>query len=163
MTDDAALRAQLADFLDWHNAHAAFDHVVTGIPVTLRGAIPKGFAHSIWQIVEHMRIAQHDILDFSTNTHYEEMKWPDDYWPKTAGPKSASAWTKSLASFRADRKSMQRLALNRRLDLLAKIPHGSGQTYLREILLVADHNAHHVAQIIDVRRALGIWKARSPH
>ena len=119
MTDDARLRAQLADFLDWHNAHAGFDHVVTGIPAKLRGATPKGFAHSIWQIVEHMRIAQHDILDFSTNTHYEEMKWPDDYWPPAAGPKSASAWTKSLASFRADRQSMQRLALNRRFDLLA--------------------------------------------
>jgi uncharacterized damage-inducible protein DinB len=161
MPSDKALRAQLAEFLDWRHAHAGFDDVVAGIPVKLRGAVPKGFAHSLWQIVEHMRIAQHDILDFSLNKNYKEMKWPDDYWPKTPGPKSASAWTKSLASFRADRKVLQRLAMNLRVDLLAKIPHGSGQTYLRELLLVADHNAHHIAQIIDIRRALGIWKPRS--
>jgi uncharacterized damage-inducible protein DinB len=149
----------LSEFLDWHHAHASFDDVVTGVPVKLRGAVPKGFAHSVWQVVEHMRIAQHDILDFCVNKHYREMKWPDDYWPASAAPKSPSAWTKALAAYRADRVALQRLATNRRVDLMAKIPHGSGQTYLRELLLVADHNAHHVAQVIDIRRALGIWKA----
>jgi uncharacterized damage-inducible protein DinB len=156
---DAALRAQLADFLNWRNAHAGFDAAVAGIPPRMRGVVPKGFAHSIWQVVEHLRIAQNDILDFSINSRYREKKWPDDYWPKSASPSSA-AWTRSLSKFRSDRRAMQRLAVNPRVDLLAMIPHGHGQTYLREILLVADHNAHHVAQIIDLRRALGIWKPR---
>lgn len=156
---DKALRRQLVDFLDWKSAHVGFDDAVKGIPPRLRGAVPKGFAHSVWRVVEHVRIAQHDILDFCRNPRYKEtMKWPDDYWPKTPVPKTASAWTKSLAAFERDRKAMQRLAADRRIDLFAKIPHGSGQTYLRELLLVADHTGYHVAQIVDIRRALEIWK-----
>lgn len=156
---DKALRRQLVDFLDWKSAHVGCDDAVKGIPPRLRGAVPKGFAHSVWQVVEHVRIAQQDILDFCRNARYKEtMKWPDDYWPKTPGPKSASAWTKSLADLERDRKAMQRLAADRSVDLFAQIPHGSGQTYLRELLLVADHTAYHVAQIVDIRRALGIWK-----
>jgi hypothetical protein len=158
MASDTELRAQLADYLDWRQAHATFDDVVAGIPAKSRGVVPKGLAHSAWDVVEHMRIAQSDILDFCVNKHYEEKKWPDDYWPPSPAP-SASAWSKAIAGFRADRQALQKLAMNRRIDLFAKIPHGSGQTYLRELLLVADHNAHHVAQIIDIRRALGIWKA----
>ena len=155
---DDALRAQLADFLNWKNAHVDFDSAVKGVPPRLRGVVPKGFAHSLWQLVEHMRIAQSDILDFCVNPKYEHtMKWPADYWPK-AVPKTASAWTKALAAFRQDLKAIQQLALDPQVDLGAKIPHGSGQTLLREILLVADHNAHHLGQLIDVRRALGIWK-----
>ena len=157
---DKPLRAQLADFLDWKSAHVGFDDAVKGIPTKLRGSVPKGFAHSVWEIVEHVRIAQHDILDFCRNPRYQHtMKWPGDYWPKTPGPKTASAWTKSLADLRRDRKAMQRLATDRRIDLFATIPHGSGQTCLRELLLVADHTAYHVAQVVDVRRALGIWKS----
>ena len=156
---DKALRAQLAGFLDWKNAHVGFDDAVKGMPPKLRGAVPVGFAHSVWQIVEHVRIAQHDILDFCTNRHYKHtMKWPDDYWPATPGPKSAAAWTSALADVRRDRKAMQKLAADPAGDLFAKIPHGDGQTYLREVLLVADHTAYHVAQIVDVRRALGSWK-----
>jgi uncharacterized damage-inducible protein DinB len=156
---DTALRAQLADFLDWKNAHVGLDDALKGIPPRLRGAVPAGFAHSVWQIVEHIRIAQHDILDFCTNADYEEMKWPDDYWPKAPAPKNAAAWRAALADYRRDRKALQRLAADRRIDLFAKIPHGSGQTYIRELLLVADHTAYHVAQIVDVRRALGNWKS----
>ena len=156
---DQPLRAQLADFLDWTHAHVGFDDAVKGIPPKLRGSVPKGFAHSVWEIVEHVRIAQHDILDFCRNPRYKQtMQWPGDYWPKTRGPKTASAWTTSLADLKRDRKAMQRLAADRRVDLFAKIPHGSGQTYIREVLLVADHTAYHVAQIVDVRRALGNWK-----
>jgi hypothetical protein len=156
---DMTLRQQLADFLDWKNAHVTVDDAVKGVPPKLRGAVPRGFAHSVWEIVEHVRIAQRDILDFSRNPRYREtMKWPGDYWPRTRGPRTASAWTTSLAALKRDRKAMQRLAVDRRVDLFAKIPHGSGQTYLRELLLVADHTAYHVAQIVDVRRALGIWK-----
>src|SRR4051812_30756902 len=158
MKADQLLRAQLADVLDWKHAHVGFDDVVKGIPVKLRGAVPKGFAHSIWQVVEHIRIAQHDILDFSRNPQYEEMKWPDDYWPTSPVPKSPAAWHRAVASYRADRRAMQRLVVNPRIDLLGKIPHGSGQTVLRELLLVVDHTAYHVAQILDIRRALGIWQ-----
>jgi hypothetical protein len=158
--NDKALRTQLAQFVsDWQQAHVGFDRAVKGVPPRLRGAIPKGAAHSIWDIVEHMRIAQADILDFCVNPKYvHDMKWPDDYWPPSPAPKSAAAWTKSLTAIRRDRKATERLALNPKIDLFAKIPHGSGQTYLREVLLVADHAAYHTAQIVDVRRALGIWK-----
>jgi uncharacterized damage-inducible protein DinB len=158
MAHDKALRAQLAQFLDWGHAHAGFDDVVKGVAPKKRGVVPKGFAHSIWEIVEHMRMAQADILDFCVNKRYEEKKWPDDYWPPSRSPKNAASWTKSLADYRRDRKAVQQLIVNPRIDLLAKVPHGSGQTYLREVLLIADHNAHHTAQIIDLRRALGIWK-----
>lgn len=156
-TSDTALRNQLAHFLDWHSAHAGFDAAVKGLPVGLRGKVPPGFAHSVWDQVEHLRLAQADILEFCRSVRYREKRWPDDYWPRTHGPANPAAWTRSVAAFRRDRKAMQRLARNPRVDLFAKIPHGSGQTYLREILLVADHNAYHVAQIIDVRRALDAW------
>jgi len=159
MAADKALRVQLAEFVDWRHAHLGFDAAVKGIPPRLRGMVPKGFAHSVWQVVEHIRIAQADILDFCVNPKYvHDMKWPDDYWPRAASPGSASAWTKSLAVIRRDRKTMQRLAMNSRIDLFAKIPHGSGQTYLRELLLVGDHAGYHIAQIVDIRRALGDWK-----
>jgi uncharacterized damage-inducible protein DinB len=154
---DTATRKQLADFLDWHDAHVGFDAAVKGIPPRLRGAVPAGFAHSAWQIVEHIRTAQADILEFCRSRAYREKKWPDDYWPKAPKPRNAAAWTKAVASFRRDRKTLQRLAVDRRIDLLAKVPSGSGQTYLRELLLAADHTAYHVAQIVDIRRALGIW------
>src|SRR5262245_58473956 len=155
---DKDLRQQLAKVLDWPDAHVDFDRAVKGLPPRLRGKVPKGFAHSVWQLVEHMRLAQADILDFCRNPHYEEMKWPDDYWPKSPVPPSDGAWTRSLAAFRKDRQAFQRLAKNSRINLYKKIPHGSGQTYLREILLAADHTAHHLGQVIDVRRALGAWK-----
>jgi uncharacterized damage-inducible protein DinB len=158
MEMEPMLRRQLAEFLDWTSAHAGFDAAVKGMPPALRGKVPEGFEHSAWQLVEHIRIAQNDILDFCVNPRYKGKKWPDDYWPTMPRPSNAAAWTKSIARFRRDRRAMQRLATNARVDLLAKIPHGSGQTYLREILLVADHTAHHVGQLIDVRRALGNWK-----
>lgn len=157
MKDEKALRAELGEFLDWERAHVGFDRAVKGIPPRLRSKVPKGFAHSAWQILEHMRIAQEDILDFCRNPRYQEKEWPDDYWPKTSAPSSAGAWTRAIAAFRRDRRAMQRLAVNPRVNLLARVPHGTGQTYLREILLLADHNAHHVAQLIDIRRALDNW------
>jgi uncharacterized damage-inducible protein DinB len=158
MAMDMTARKQLAEVLDWRSAHVGFDDAVKGIPPKLRGAVPPGFAHSAWQLVEHMRIAQHDILDFAVNARYKAKKWPDDYWPKSPQPGNAAAWAKSIAGFRRDRRAMQRLARNPRIDLTAKIPHGTGQTSLRQILLVADHTAHHLGQLIDVRRALGNWK-----
>lgn len=115
-------------------------------------------AHSIWQIVEHLRIAQRDILDFCVAPEYREMKWPDDYWPRNPAPESDAAWDRGLAAFRGDRDSLAALAMNPAIDLLAKVPNGTGQTYLRELLLVADHNAYHIGQLVEARRVLGIWK-----
>jgi hypothetical protein len=159
MTDDTGLRSLLARQLAWGDAHVTFDAAVAKIPVRLRGARPRGLPHSIWQLVEHLRIAQFDILDFCVNSTYKEMKWPDDYWPRAAAPRSAAAWSTSLKNFRRDRKALQALAADTSIDLEARIPHGSGQTYLRELLLIADHNAYHLGQIVGVRQALGIWPA----
>ena len=159
MATDDALRAQLAKLLDWQEAHVTFDAAVKGIPPAKRGTAPRGWAFSAWQLVEHIRIAQADILDFCNNPNYEHrMKWPDDYWPKSPAPPSGAAWTRALAAIRRDRAAMQQLAASPAIDLLATIPHGTGQTYLREILLVADHAAYHVGQIVALRRQLGLWK-----
>jgi uncharacterized damage-inducible protein DinB len=157
MTNDKALRAQLVKLLDFKEAHVDFDRAVKGVPPRLRGQLPQGTEHSLWQLVEHLRIAQADILEFCRTAKYKAKKWPDDYWPTTLGPRGAAAWTKAIASYRRDRKALQRLVANPTLDLLATIPHGDGQTYLREILLVADHNAYHIGQIVALRRRLGIW------
>jgi hypothetical protein len=149
----------LSRFLDWEDAHVGFDKAIAGIPSDLRGRIPPGLPYSSWQLLEHLRLAQHDILDFCVNPKYEEMKWPDDYWPKSPEPPSASAWDDSIAAYKKDRRALQDLAMNPTTDLDAKIPHGTGQTYLREIVLVADHTAYHVGQLILVRRMLGIWES----
>jgi uncharacterized damage-inducible protein DinB len=157
MTDDTALRQLLASQLAWGDAHVTFDAAVEKIPARLRGTRPRGLPHSIWQLVEHLRIAQHDILEFCINPKYTEMKWPDDYWPRAAAPRSAAAWSASLTRFRRDRRALQALAADTSIALEARIPHGSGQTYLRELVLAADHNAYHIGQIVLVRQALGIW------
>jgi hypothetical protein len=159
MADDTRLRQFLAKLLAWEDAHAGFDAAVANVPATLRGRQPEGLPYSLWQIVEHLRIAQYDILDFCRNAKYEEMKWPDDYWPRSPEPPSPSAWDESIELYRRDRRELQELAANTSIDLHARIPHGSGQTYLREIVLVADHGAYHVGQIVLVRRLLGIWPA----
>ena len=156
--NDKAVRDQLVKVLDWAEAHVPFDQAVKGIPASKRGVVPAEWEHSIWQLVEHIRIAQADILEFSTSPKYKAKKWPDDYWPKSPAPPSTAAWTKSLAAVRADRKAMQQLARNARIDLGAAIPHGTGQTYLREILLLAVHNSYHLGQIVALRRQLNIWK-----
>jgi uncharacterized damage-inducible protein DinB len=156
---DTALRGQLAKLLDWDDAHASFDTAVEGIPSKLRGVVPTGLPYSAWQLLEHLRLAQHDILDFCRNPAYREMHWPDDYWPASAAPAKSADWDRSVAQFRTDRAALQALAADTKIDLFARIPHGSGQTYLRELLLVADHTAYHIGQLVAVRRALGAWKA----
>ena len=159
MVNENALRAQLAKLLDFEEAHVGFDRAVKGIPARRLGQLPRGVEHSLWQLVEHLRIAQADILEFCRTAKYKAKKWPDDYWPAAPGPRNVAAWTKAIAGYRRDRKALQRLAANLTIDLLAAIPHGTGQTYLREILLVADHNAYHIGQIVALRRRLGIWQA----
>ena len=154
---DKALRAQLVKLLDFEEAHVGFDRAVTGIPARLRGTVPRGWEYSLWQLVEHLRIAQADILEFCRTAKYKEKKWPDDYWPASPAPRRAAAGTAAIAGYRRDRAALQRLAARPSVDLFAAIPHGSGQTYLRELLLVADHNAYHIGQIVALRRQLGIW------
>ena len=153
--DEAELRSHVRRLLDWHDAHATFDDAVAGIPDELRGRQPPGLPYSPWQLVEHLRLAQQDILDFCVNPEYEERRFPDDYWPRSVAPEG-DAWEKSLAAFRADREALKELAS--RAELLAPVPAGSGQTYLRELLLLADHNAYHVGELIVVRRLLGNWR-----
>ena len=152
------LRAHLVRLLDWEDAHAAFDKAVAGLAPEERGAVAPGFEHSPWQLLEHLRIAQADILDFARNPEYvHDRKWPDDYWPKNPEPPGADAWEISVEAYRSDLEAMKTLA-ETQPDLYALVPTGTGnQTYLRSILLVADHAAYHVGQLVAVRRALGQW------
>lgn len=153
------VREHLSRLLDWEHAHVGFDRAVGGVPAGKRGAQAPGFEHSLWQLLEHMRLAQKDLLDFCVNPKYAHtLEWPDDYWPKGRVPPNAKAWTASTLEFRADREQLKRLVRRATVDLLAPVPTGKAQqTYLRAILLVADHNAYHLGQLVAVRRALGIW------
>ncbi len=161
MGDDAALRRHLLKLLRGGGAHLGFDEAVKNFPPKLRGARPAGLPHSAWMLVEHLRIAQWDILEFSRNPKHVSPKWPEGYWPATDGPPSDAAWEKSVAAFRADLKTMARLVANPKTNLFARIPHGTGQTILREALLVADHNSYHLGQLVTLRRLLGAWPADS--
>ncbi len=154
---DAALRRQLAQFLSQSHAHADFDAVVAGLPPSLRGKKPAAAPYTAWQLLEHMRLAQWDILEFSRDPRHVSPQWPQGYWPKTAAPPSAAAWNRSLRQFRADRQAMQKLVTGK-TDLFTRIPHGQGQTLLREALLVLDHNAYHLGQLVLLRKLLGAWK-----
>ena len=153
-----ALRTQLVRLLDWEDAHVGFDAAVEGLPPPLRGVRPEGFPHSAWQLLEHIRLAQRDILEFCTDSAYRERAWPDDYWPAAPEPPTPEAWDESVAGLVRDRELLGQLAADPDLDLFARVPHGSGQSYLREILLVADHGAYHVGQLVALRRMLGAWR-----
>jgi hypothetical protein len=152
------LRDHLLYLLDGGGAHARFSDAVKDMPEKLRGVKPNALPHSAWMILEHLRLAQWDILEFSRNPKYKSPKWPEGYWPSTSTPPSAAAWNKSIQQFRKDLKAMQDLVASPKTDLYARIPWGDGQTVLREALLLADHNAYHLGQLIDVRRLLGAWK-----
>jgi hypothetical protein len=154
---DQHLRQNLIYLIAGGGAHAKFEDVLKGLPPGLRGKKPANFPHSPWMLLEHLRIAQSDILEFSRHRKHKSPIWPGGYWPKTAAPPNDAAWTKSVRQFRADQKAMLDLVANPKTDLFAKIPWGDGQTILREALLVADHNAYHLAQLVDVRRLLGAW------
>jgi uncharacterized damage-inducible protein DinB len=156
MDRDDALRVLLSKLLDWEDAHTSFDNAVGGIPPEARGARPERAPHSPWQLLEHMRICQRDILEFCRNPDYVEMKF-EDYWPAGAAPPTDAAWDESIAAFRRDRDALKTLVSDSGMDLFAPIPHGTGQTYLREIVLVADHNAYHVGQLVLLERLLGVW------
>jgi uncharacterized damage-inducible protein DinB len=154
---DKSLREHLRKLLDWEDAHVSFDTAVEGIPPSARGITPADLPYSPWQLLEHLRLTQHDILDFCRNPNYAEPP-PAHYWPPSSKPPSEAAWQESIEAFRSDRDALKELAVDTSVNLFDRIPQGSGQTYLRELLLVADHNAYHVAQLVAVRRALGVWK-----
>ena len=155
---DRSLRQHLVDLLAGGNAHAKYEDVVKDFPVELRGRKPDGLPHSPWMLLEHLRIAQWDILEFSRNAKHISPPWPAGYWPKAEGPPDETAWEKSIREFRRDLKAMQDLVTDPKSDLFVRLPWGDGQTILREALLAADHNAYHLAQLVDARRLLGAWK-----
>lgn len=156
--DDKVLRNQLIELLDGGNAHVDFEKVAGNLPTKFRGVKPEGAPYSPWQLLEHMRIAQWDILEFSRNPKHVSPQWPDGYWPRTEAPPDEKAWDQSVKAYRGDLEAMKKLVASPSTDLYARIPHGEGQTILREALLVADHNAYHLGQLVLVRRLLGAWK-----
>ncbi|MBN2848076.1 MAG: DinB family protein [Coriobacteriia bacterium] len=151
------LRELLARQLDWEAAHVGFGRTVADFPPELRGVTPAGFAHSGWEFLEHLRLAQADILAFCVDPGYVEPISMEEYWPAEAAPPDDAAWDASIAAFQADVRALQALALDEGTDLFAPVPTGSGQTYLRELLLTADHNAYHLGQLVALRRVLGCW------
>jgi hypothetical protein len=155
---DAALREHLVYLLQGGGAHVGFDEATKGIPAALRGRVPRGLPYSAWQILEHLRLAQWDILEFSRDRRHVSPPWPGGYWPADASPPSEAAWRKSVAAWRSDLQAMVTLVKSRGTDLYARIPWGEGQTILREALLVADHNAYHLGELVVVRRLLGAWR-----
>jgi DinB superfamily len=155
---DAALRKHLIELLGGRGAHADFDEAIEGLPEELRGARVKDVPFTPWRLLEHLRMAQWDILVFSRNGKHKSPKWPEGYWPDGDAPPNSAAWDASVAAFRRDLGEMEKLVKDPSNDLFAPIPHGQGQTLLREALLAADHNSYHVGQLILLRRLLGAWK-----
>jgi hypothetical protein len=153
---DQALREQLLDLLNGGQAHATFDAAMGDWPVQLAGVKVANFPHTAWMLLEHMRLGQWDILEFSRNRKHVSPKWPDDYWPTSEAPPDEKAWKASMAAFKKDLRTMTQLVSDRKTDLFARIPWGDGQTILREALLAADHNAYHLGQLVMLRKSIGI-------
>ena len=158
MKTDKALREHVQNLLTKDEAHAGFDAAVKDMPAALRGKVPEGSEHSPWQVLEHLRIAQWDIVEFARDPKHVSPEFPSGYWPASPVPPNDQAWQKSVDAFRADHQALVDLVMDESSDLLAKIPHGDGQTILRQALLAADHNAYHLGQLILLRRQLGTWK-----
>ncbi|HYG61150.1 MAG TPA: DinB family protein [Thermoanaerobaculia bacterium] len=157
MSEDRSLRNHLLYLLRGGGAHAHFEQVIADLPAELRGVRPQGAVHSAWEVLEHLRITQWDILEFSRNAGHVSPDWPEGYWPKEQAPPDGRAWDCTLEAFRQDLKAMQELVDDAGTDLYARIPWGDGQTILREALLVADHNAYHLGELVLLRRLLGAW------
>jgi uncharacterized damage-inducible protein DinB len=161
MKNDKDWRAIVASSLGWEEGHASVESAAKNLARALRGERPTGYPHSPWELVEHIRITQRDLLDFCQNPDYvEELEWPRDYWPSSPKPPSSDAWDKSIADYKRDREAFARFTTETDLDLTAKIPRGKGQTYLRTILLAVDHASYHVGQLVAVRRLLGAWQPK---
>jgi hypothetical protein len=158
MNADQALREHVLYLLCGGGAHLGFEEAIANLPPELRGKRPANVPHTPWRLLEHMRICQWDILEFSRNPRHVSPEFPKGYWPEGDAPPGPEAWVQSVNAFRADLKAMQDLVADPSTDLFAPIPHGDGQTILREALLVADHNAYHLGQLLIVRRCLGAWR-----
>jgi uncharacterized damage-inducible protein DinB len=158
MTNDADLREHLIQLLRGGHAHASFDDVVRDFPPDKAGDRPKGAPHSAWELLEHMRIAQNDILRFSQSAEHVSPKWPEGYWPASPAPESPRRWSEAVRAFRKDLAEFEGLVRDPEQDLYRKFPWGEGQTLLREALLIADHNSYHLGQLVLVRRLIGAWK-----
>lgn len=158
MDPHQSLRKELDRLLSGKGAHADFDAAVAGLAPKLRGVRPESAPHSAWELLEHLRIAQWDMLEFSLDPKHVSPEWPEGYWPKSAEPDSATAWEHSVKEFQRDLKAMRELVSDPKSDLFTPFPHGKGQTLLREALQMADHNAYHVGELIFLRRVLGAWK-----
>lgn len=158
MSDQTSLRDHVVLLLRGSQAYETFETIVADFPAHLQGVVPPGAQYSAWQTLEHLRIALRDILDFSRNENgtYVEMRWPDDYWPKTVAPPDDNGWQRTIEAFLADRTALETLVLNPNSDLFTPFPWGEGQTLLREALLAADHASYHLGQIVMIRRLLGI-------
>ena len=152
------VREQIIKLLQGGQAHLTLDDVLKNFPPRLRGLKPAGAPHSAWQLLEHLRIAQWDILEFSRSGKHVSPKWPEGYWPSSDRPPTDAAWKKCISAIKRDCRVMQKLVENPRTDLYSKIPHGTGQNILREAFLIADHNAYHIGQLLLVRQLLGAWK-----
>ncbi|MEZ5333414.1 MAG: DinB family protein [Thermoanaerobaculia bacterium] len=155
--NDEALRRQVADLLSSGHAHATFERAVAAMPLELVDDRPRGFLHSAWDLLEHLRIAQWDILGFSRDPEHQSPEWPGGYWPEEGSTPGDGEWRTSVDLFLADRRAMADLVLDASRDLGEPFPWGDGQTLLREALLLADHNAYHVGQLVELRRVLGCW------
>lgn len=158
--NEKSLREHLVQLLSGGQAHLEWKHAFAGIPTRLRGVRPAGAPHSLWELLEHLRIGQWDIVEFSRDAKHVSPEWPAGYWPASPEPPSATAWTKSLRAFGRDLNELKKLVRNPKTDLFVRIPHGTGQTILREALVAADHNAYHLGQAVLVRRLLHAWKGR---
>ena len=154
---DQSIRKHVLSLLRGGNAHTSFDDAIADFPATAQGKRVNELPYTAWMLLEHLRIAQSDILEFSRNPKHKSPEWPKGHWPKGSAPPSDSAWNKSVGSFRSDLKAMEQLVSDPKADLYAQIPWGQGQTILREALLIADHNAYHIGQLVMLRRLLGVW------
>ena len=152
---EKSLRDHVVYLLQGGGAHISFEDALKDFPTKLRGKKVEHFPHTAWMLLEHLRLAQWDILEFSRNGKHKSPKWPEGYWPKEEVPASAAAWDKSVAEFRKDLRAMEDLVKNPKTDLFAPLAWGDGQTILREALLVADHNAYHLGQLVMLRKTLG--------
>ena len=157
MDNDRALRDHLQYLLRGGGGHLNFEAAIADLPSELRGAKPPDVPHTPWRLLEHMRIAQWDILEFCRSPDHVSPEFPDGYWPDGDAPLDSTAWEQSIEAFRDDLQGMQKLVSDSSTDLFTPIPHGDGQTILREALLVADHNAYHLGQLVVIRRCLGAW------
>ncbi|MEF8816912.1 MAG: DinB family protein [Salinibacter sp.] len=157
MEQNAALRSHLTDLLAARQAHCTFPDAVAHMPTGRRGERPDALPYSVWELVEHIRRAQRDILDYCRHSDYEAGEWPHDYWPDTTAPSTPTAWDESVAQVQDDQEALCDLVADETIDLYNTVPSSDEHTYLREAMLVADHTAYHVGQIVTVRRQLGLW------